>query len=61
MFIHEKKFYRQIIDGATGLAFTLKLANIFMWKRGKEFVRLQIGANEIYGTQVSFIDEGISL
>ncbi len=30
--IYEKKFYRQIIGGAMGSAFTLTLANIFMWK-----------------------------
>ncbi len=32
VFIYEKKFYRQIISGAMGSAFTLTLANIFMWK-----------------------------
>jgi hypothetical protein len=31
-FIYEKKFCRQIIGGAMGSAFTLTLANIFMWK-----------------------------
>ncbi len=32
VFIYEKKFYRQIIGGAMGSAFTLTLANIFMGK-----------------------------
>ncbi len=32
VFIYEKKFYRQVIGGAMGSAFTLTLANIFMWK-----------------------------
>ncbi len=32
VFIYEKKFYRQIIGGAMGSAFTLTLANISMWK-----------------------------
>jgi hypothetical protein len=32
VFIYEKKFYRQVIVGAMGSAFTLTLANIFMWK-----------------------------
>ena len=32
VFMYEKKFYKQIIGGAMGSAFTLTLANIFMWK-----------------------------
>ncbi|CAM4986523.1 unnamed protein product [Rotaria socialis] len=32
VFVYEKKFYRQVIGGAMGSAFTLTLANIFMWK-----------------------------
>ncbi len=49
VFIYEKKFYRQILGGAMGSAFTLTLANIFMWKWEKELVRRQLAANEIYG------------
>ncbi len=49
VFIYEKKFYRQTVGGAMGSAFTLTLANIFMWKCEKEFVRRQLAANEIYG------------
>ncbi len=49
VFIYEKKFYRQVIGGAMGSAFTLTLANIFMWKWEKELVRRQLAANEIYG------------
>jgi hypothetical protein len=30
--IYEKKFYRQVICGAMGSAFTLILVNIFIWK-----------------------------
>jgi hypothetical protein len=30
VFIYDKKFYRQVIGGAMGSAFTLTLANIFM-------------------------------
>jgi hypothetical protein len=37
VFIYEKKFYRQIIGGAMCSAFTLTLANIFMWKWEKGF------------------------
>jgi hypothetical protein len=49
VFIYEKKFYQQIIGGAMGSAFTLTLANIFMWIGEKELVRRQLAANEIYG------------
>ena len=47
--IYENKFYRQVIGGAIGSAFTLTLANIFMWKWEKELVRRQLVSNEIYG------------
>jgi hypothetical protein len=36
VFIYENKFYRQVIDGAMGSAFTLTLT---MWKWEKELVR----------------------
>jgi hypothetical protein len=49
VFIYEKKFYRQIIGDATGSAFTLILANIFMWKWEKQLVHRQFTSNEIYG------------
>ncbi len=49
VFIYEKKFYRQVICGAMGSAFTLTLANIFMWKWEKELVCRQLASNEIYG------------
>ena len=39
VFIYDKKFYKQIIGGAMGSAFTLTLANIFMWKWEKELVQ----------------------
>ncbi len=48
VFIYEKKFYQQIIGGAMGSAFTLTLANIFMWKWENELVRRQQASNEIY-------------
>jgi hypothetical protein len=41
-----------MIGGAMGSAFTLTLANIFMWKCEKEFVHRQLVANEIYGRYV---------
>ena len=49
VFIYEKKFYRQILGGAMGSAFTLTLANIFMWKWEKVLIHRQLAANEIYG------------
>ncbi len=49
VFIYEKKFYRQVIGGAMGSAFTLTLANIFMWKWEKELVLRLTMPNEIYG------------
>ena len=49
VFTYENKFYRQVTGGAMGSAFTLTLANIFMWKWEKEFVRRQEASNEIYG------------
>ncbi len=49
VFIYEKRFYRQVIGGAMGSAFTLTLANIFMWKWEKQLVHRQLASNEIYG------------
>jgi hypothetical protein len=49
VFIYGKKFYRQVIGGAMGSAFTLTLANIFMWKWEKKLVDRQEALNEIYG------------
>ncbi|CAF1586156.1 unnamed protein product, partial [Adineta steineri] len=48
VFTYEKKFYRQVVGGAMGSAFTLTLANIFMWKWEKQLVLHQIASNEIY-------------
>jgi hypothetical protein len=49
VFVCEKKFYRQIIGGAMGSAFTLTLANIFMWKWQKETILSKIPNHECYG------------
>jgi hypothetical protein len=49
VFIYEKKFYRQILRGAMGSAFTLTLANIFMWKWEQQLVQRLQASNEIYG------------
>ena len=48
VFVYGKKFYKQIVGGAMGSAFTLTLANIFMWKWEKRLVRQQTLSNEIY-------------
>jgi hypothetical protein len=49
VFIYENKFYRQVGGGAMGSAFTLTLANIFMWKWEKQLVDRQLASQEIYG------------
>ena len=49
VFIYDKRYYKQIIGGAMGSAFTLTLANIFMWKWEKPLVRRQEVSIEIYG------------
>lgn len=48
-FVYEKKFYRQIIGGAMGSAFTLTLANIFMWKWQQETILPHLPSHELYG------------
>ncbi|CAM4986513.1 unnamed protein product [Rotaria socialis] len=55
VFVYEKKFYRQVIGGAMGSAFTLTLANIFMWKWEKQLVHRLKVSNEIYGRYVDAI------
>jgi hypothetical protein len=52
VFVYKKKFYRQIIGGAMGSAFTLTLANIFMWKWQKQTIRSKLAAHECYGRSV---------
>lgn len=49
VFVYGKKIYKQILGGAMGSAFTLTLANIFMWKWQKELVRRQDITGEFYG------------
>lgn len=48
-FAYNKKFYRQIIGGAMGSAFTLTLANIFMWKWQKQTILSKLPSHEVYG------------
>ncbi|CAF1919195.1 unnamed protein product [Rotaria magnacalcarata] len=55
VFVYEKKFYRQVIGGAMGSAFTLTLAYIFMWKWEKQLVHRLKVSNEIYGRYVDDI------
>ena len=49
VFVYDKTIYRQTIGGAMGSSFTLTLANIFMWKWQKEFVRRQDMTCEFFG------------
>jgi hypothetical protein len=51
-FVCDNKFYRQIIGGAMGSAFTLTLANIFMWKWERETILKELSSHEIYGRSV---------
>lgn len=48
-FVYDGKFYKQCLGGAMGSPFTLTLANIFMWKWEKNFIRRLNETNEIYG------------
>jgi hypothetical protein len=63
VFIYERKFFKQIIGGAMGSAFTLTLANIFMWKWEQRLISRQIASNEIHGRYVFilFLYENLSL
>ena len=49
IFIYENKYYRQIKGGAMGSAFTLTLANIFMWDWEQKIAEKQRNSNELYG------------
>ena len=55
VFMYEHKFYRQIVGGAMGSAFTLTLANIFMWKWEHTLSHEQNVMKEIYGRSVLVI------
>ena len=49
VFIYENKYYRQIKGGDMGSAFTLILANIFMWDWEQKIAEKQGSSNELYG------------
>lgn len=49
VFVCGNKFYRQILGGAMGSAFTLTLANIFMWKWEKQAIHAKLPPHEICG------------
>ena len=53
-FVYNNKFYRQIIGGAMGSAFTLTLANIFMWKWERAIIIPKLACHELYGRFVCF-------
>ena len=55
VFVYDQKFYRQIIGGAMGSAFTLTLANIFMWKWEQQAILSKLPTYELYGRYVFFI------
>lgn len=49
VFTYNNKYYKQVVGGAMGSAFTLTLANIFMWKWERKLSSLQNVHKEIYG------------
>ncbi|CAF1334191.1 unnamed protein product [Rotaria sp. Silwood1] len=51
-FVYNNKFYRQIIGGAMGSAFTLTLANIFMWKWERQTILPKLASHELYGRYI---------
>ncbi|CAF4941737.1 unnamed protein product, partial [Rotaria socialis] len=53
--VYNNKIYKQMLGGAMGSSFTLTLANIFMWKWQKEFVRRQDISGEFYGRYIDDI------
>ncbi|CAF4396824.1 unnamed protein product, partial [Adineta steineri] len=53
--VYGNKIYQQTTGGAMGSSFTLTLANIFMWKWQKEFVRQQDITNEFFGRYIDDI------
>ena len=58
VFIYENKYYRQIKGGAMGSAFTLTLANIFMWEWEQHIAEKQRNSNELYGRYVQTLQSG---
>ncbi|CAF1516061.1 unnamed protein product, partial [Adineta ricciae] len=52
VFVHDNKFYRQIVGGAMGSPFTLTLANIFMWYWGKRSILSNLPSRELYGQYI---------
>lgn len=48
VFTYNNKYYKQVVGGAMGSAFTLTLANIFMWKWEQKLSFLQNVHKEIY-------------
>ncbi|CAF1527436.1 unnamed protein product [Adineta steineri] len=55
VFVYDKKIYHQTTGGAMGSSFTLTLANIFMWKWQKQFVRQQDITSEFFGRYIDDI------
>ncbi|CAF5127593.1 unnamed protein product, partial [Rotaria sp. Silwood1] len=54
-FVYGKKIYRQIIGGAMGSAFTLTLANVFMWKWERQAILSKLPSHEFYGRYIDDI------
>jgi hypothetical protein len=47
-FVYGKHYYRQVLGGAMGSAFTLTLANVFMWQWQQKLVEVQEQSGELF-------------
>ncbi|CAF3855858.1 unnamed protein product, partial [Adineta steineri] len=55
VFVYDNIIYQQTTGGAMDSSFTLTLANIFMWKWQREFVRRQDISGEFFGRYIDDI------
>jgi hypothetical protein len=51
-FVYKDKYYLQMRGGVMGWAFTMTLANIYMWEWEQSFVEHQQACGELYGRSV---------
>ena len=51
-FAYKDKYYLQVRGGAMGSAFTMVLANIYMWEWEQSFIEHQQACGELYGRSV---------
>ena len=51
-FVYKDKYYLQVRGGAMGSAFTMVLANIYMWEWEQSLIEHQQACGELYGRSV---------